>query len=142
MKSAGGLNALLSVEGGYQQDRISGGVSWLIGPARVGYVFRQSGFERRSPLYFSPAQYRVSSLQLAADGTHGALGWGIDAQAGLADIDGERNDEWAVLATAGYRLSPRLRLVATGRVSRSSEGLQATRAYHTRLLQLSFEKVF
>jgi tetratricopeptide (TPR) repeat protein len=125
-----------------RQDRVSGGVSWLIGPARVGYVFRQSGFERRSPLYFSPAQYRVSALQLAADGAHGSFGWGIDAQAGLADIDGERNDEWAVLVSGGYRLSPRLRLVAAGRLSRSSEGLQATRPYHTRLLQLSLEKVF
>jgi hypothetical protein len=46
-------------------------------------------------------------------------------------VDAERNDEWAVLATAGYRLSPRLRLVVSGRLSRSSEGLQATRPYRT-----------
>ena len=140
--SAGSTAQLEGAFAANRQDRLSAGAAWPLGPVRVGYIFRQSGFERRSPLYFSPAQYRVSSLQLAADGTHGALGWGIDAQAGLADIDGERDDEWAVLATAGYRLSPRLRLVATGRVSRSSEGLQAARAYHTRLLQLGLEKVF
>jgi hypothetical protein len=108
----------------------------------VGYVFRQSGFERRSALYFSPSRYRVHSAQLAADGRRGSFEWGLDAQGGLAEVDGGTSEEWAVLASAGFRLSPRTRFVVSGRLSRSSEGLDARREYRTKALQLGLERLF
>jgi tetratricopeptide (TPR) repeat protein len=124
------------------QYRAQLGSALLLGPARFGYVFRQTGFERRSPLYFSPSRYRVHALQLAADGRLGAFSWGFDAQAGLAQVEQEDNQEWALLATLGYRWSPRMRLVVSGRLSRSSEGLSAQRPYDVQAFTVAIEKLF
>jgi hypothetical protein len=125
-----------------RQYRVSLGTTLLWGPARVGYVFRHTGFDLRSPLYFSPSLYRVHALQLAADGRRGRFEWGFDAQGGLAEVERGRNEEWAVLASAGYRPSPRTRFVLSGRISRSSEGIDAQRPYHAQSLQLGLERLF
>jgi tetratricopeptide (TPR) repeat protein len=125
-----------------RQYRASLGSALVVGPARIGYVFRQTSFDHRSPLYFSPSLYRVHLLQLAADGRPGRFSWGLDAQAGLAEIDGVGNEEWALLARAGYRVSPRTGFVVSGRLSRSSQGLVVQRPYDARALTLTLERLF
>ena len=140
--SSGSLPATPDAFAANRQYRASLGATILFGPSRVGYVFRQSGFDARSPLYFSPSLYRVHAVQLAADVRRGRFDWGFDAQLGLAEVDRGRNEEWAVLASAGYRASPRTRFVVSGRLSRSSEGLEAQRPYRANALQLGLERLF
>jgi tetratricopeptide (TPR) repeat protein len=142
--SAGSAEGVPDAFAANRQYRVNARLFRPIGAGfRFGYSFRQTGFRDRSPLFFSPDTYWAHTLWLAAERRGvSRFDWRVDAEGGLAQIDGERSGEWAVLLDAGWRLDERLRLTASGRVSRSSSGLEPGRRYRTEQFQLGLARSF
>lgn len=110
---------------------------------RVGYYYRLSRFDRRSPLYFSPASYRTlgATVAFGNDATR-RFHAGLDGEIGYSRIDGSKNLELSARPGLSWKMRPNLALRLGYRYSRSRTSLFGSATYGSHGFDFGLNRVF
>ncbi|HET7746871.1 MAG TPA: tetratricopeptide repeat protein [Vicinamibacteria bacterium] len=141
-------NGLLFVRGGEakgfddnRQYRLSARL-WLepSGWGRLGYTFRQTGFDERSALYYSPERYRTHALDAGLTlEKKGTVRVDLDGEYGFAEADGVKSREAAGNLAVGRAAHGAPRLVY--RYSRGRTSAFGSRTYDAHRVHLELSRI-
>lgn len=121
-----------------RQERLSTRLTWDIHrDASLTYAFRYSSFERRSPLYYSPASDTVHLLSASLSRQKTRFRAGLVLEAGREAINDQRVTPFLLQPEIEWKITPRLPLRLSYRYARSAASSFGSRSYVAQSLDVS-----
>ena len=121
-----------------RQDRLSTRLTWDIRrSASLTYAFRYSGFERRSPIYYSPARDTVHLLSASLSTEKPRFRAALTLEAGRENINDEKVMPFLIQPEIEWKLTPRFPLRLSYRYARSAASSFGSSSYLAQTIELS-----
>jgi tetratricopeptide (TPR) repeat protein len=122
-----------------RQDRVSGRVIWDAKRwASVAYTFRYSSFEKRSPLYYSPARDTVHGVSASLASQGARLRGAIVLEGGREAIEDKKVTPFLIQPSLEWFVTPRFPVKFTYRYARSAARTAGSSTYIAQTLQVTF----
>ncbi len=122
-----------------RQDRVSARAIWdLKRWASVAYTFRYSSFQKRSPLYYSPASDTVHGLSASLESQGSKIRGSIVLEGGRETIEDQKVTPFLLQPSVVWFMTKNLPLRLTYRYARSAARSLGSSSYIAQTLQLTF----